>query len=250
VSNNPGGGTRFAIHIPSTVFRERVLIADVGGALCALPARDVEAVVPIGDGMVESVGSTPLLRYRGEGIPFLPMPLFRGDADSKRAAIVMHSGRRWAISLPELVGDVSRCARRSTPRCPTARSPRRHLDDGRLVWWSASTLLSNPRQVAHLCAYRPTAAGAGCWSSTTRRSCATCSASCRASGSRSAPRRRRRRVAELRRPSGRPDRVRRRDAGDGWLRVAAPAARPRRPRPVSDATTMYGLVALRAPDSM
>ena len=45
VSSKPGAGTRFAIHIPSTVFRERVLIADVGGALCALPARDVEAAI-------------------------------------------------------------------------------------------------------------------------------------------------------------------------------------------------------------
>src|SRR5262249_38422082 len=52
VSSTTGAGTRFAIHIPSTIFRERVLIADVGGALCALPAREVEAVVPIGTQMV------------------------------------------------------------------------------------------------------------------------------------------------------------------------------------------------------
>ena len=43
MASRPGAGTRFALHIPSTIFRERVLIADVGGALCALPARAVEA---------------------------------------------------------------------------------------------------------------------------------------------------------------------------------------------------------------
>ena len=88
------------------MFRERVLIADVGGALCALPAREIETIVPLAAPMVESVGPTPLLRYQGEGIPFLPLPLYRADASSTRAAIVTHDGRRWAISLPEVVGDV------------------------------------------------------------------------------------------------------------------------------------------------
>lgn len=153
VSNNPGGGTRFAIHIPSTVFRERVLIADVGGALCALPARDVEAVVPIGSGMIESVGNTALFRYRGEGIPFLPMPLFRGDADSTRAAIVMHAGRRWAISLPEVVGDIE-MLRVPVDAAVASLGPfaaSGTLDDGRLVLVvSLDALLSHPRRTAEL----------------------------------------------------------------------------------------------------
>jgi chemotaxis protein histidine kinase CheA len=153
VSNNPGGGTRFSIHIPSTVFRERVLIADVGGALCALPARDVEAVIPIGEGMLESVGATPLLRYRGEGIPFLPMPLFRGDADSTRAAIVLHGGRRWAISLPELVGDVE-LLRVPVDAAVASLGPfsaSGTLDDGRLVMVvSLDSLLTSPRRATEL----------------------------------------------------------------------------------------------------
>jgi len=153
VSNNPGGGTRFAIHIPSTVFRERVLLADVGGALCALPARDVEAVVPIAEGMVEAVGSAALLRYRGEGIPFLPMPLFRGDAESTRAAIVMHGGRRWAISLPEVVGDIE-LLRTPVDAAVASLGPfaaSGTLDDGRLVLVvSLDALLSAPRRAAEL----------------------------------------------------------------------------------------------------
>jgi chemotaxis protein histidine kinase CheA len=153
VSNNPGGGTRFAIHIPSTVFRERVLIADVGGALCALPARDVEAVVPIGGGMIESVGNTTLFRYRGEGIPFLPMPLFRGDAESTRAAIVSHGGRRWAISLPEVVGDIE-MLRVPVDAAVASLGPfaaSGTLDDGRLVLVvSLDALLSHPRRAAEL----------------------------------------------------------------------------------------------------
>ncbi|HEU4730352.1 MAG TPA: response regulator, partial [Kofleriaceae bacterium] len=153
VANNPGGGTRFAIHIPSTVFRERVLIADVGGALCALPARDVEAVVPIGGGMVESVGNTPLLRYRGEGIPFMALPLFRNDADSTRAAIVMHGGRRWAISLPDVVGDIE-LLRVPVDAAVASLGPfaaSGTLDDGRLVLVvSLDALLSHPRRAAEL----------------------------------------------------------------------------------------------------
>ena len=153
VANNPGGGTRFAIHIPSTVFRERVLIADVGGALCALPAREVEAVVPLGGAVVESVGSTPLLRYRGEGIPFLPLPLFRGGADSTRAAIVTHAGRRWAISLPNVVGDVE-MLRVPVDAAVASLGPfaaSGTLDDGRLVLVvSLAALLARPRQIADL----------------------------------------------------------------------------------------------------
>jgi two-component system chemotaxis sensor kinase CheA len=152
VTSTPGAGTRFAIHIPSTVFRERVLIADVGGALCALPAREVEAVVPIATAMLESVGASPLLRYRGEGIPFLPLPLFRGDADSKRAAIVTHAGQRWAISLPDVVGDVE-LLRVPVDAAVAALGPfaaSGTLDDGRLVLVvSLDALLSNPRQAAH-----------------------------------------------------------------------------------------------------
>jgi chemotaxis protein histidine kinase CheA len=151
VTSAPGAGTRFAIHIPSTVFRERVLIADVGGALCALPAREVEAVVPIATAMLESVGASPLLRYRGEGIPFLPLPLFRGEADSTRAAIVTHAGHRWAISLPEVVGDVE-LLRAPVDAAVAALGPfsaSGTLDDGRLVLVvSLDALLSNPRQVS------------------------------------------------------------------------------------------------------
>ena len=153
VSNNPGGGTRFALHIPSTVFRERVLIADVGGALCALPAREVEAVVPVANNMVESVGNTPLLRYQGEGLPFLPLPLFRGAADSTRAAIVTHSGRRWAISLPEVVGDVE-MLRVPVDAAVASLGPfaaSGTLDDGRLVLVvSLDALLARPRQLADI----------------------------------------------------------------------------------------------------
>jgi len=152
VASNPGGGTRFAIHIPSTVFRERVLIADVGGALCALPAREVEAVVPIGPngGSVEPVGSTPLLRYHGEGIPFLQLPLFRGGAESTRAAIVTHSGRRWAIPLPDVVGDVE-MLRAPVDAAVASLGPfaaSGTLDDGRLVLVvSLDALLSRPRPI-------------------------------------------------------------------------------------------------------
>jgi two-component system chemotaxis sensor kinase CheA len=153
VASSPGAGTRFAIHIPATVFRERVLIADVGGALCALPAREVEAVVPISAPMLESVGSYPLLRYDGEGIPFLPLPLFRGDADSTRAAIVSHAGHRWAISLPEVVGDVE-LLRVPVDAAVATLGPfaaSGTLDDGRLVLVvSLDALLSHPRQVAQL----------------------------------------------------------------------------------------------------
>jgi two-component system, chemotaxis family, sensor kinase CheA len=152
VTSAPGAGTRFAIHIPSTVFRERVLIADVGGALCALPAREVEAVVPIDSSMMEQVGASPLLRYHGQGIPFLPLPLFRADADSTRAAIVTHGGHRWAISLPEVIGDVE-LLRSPVDAAVSGLGPfaaSGTLDDGRLVLVvSLDALLSNPRQVAH-----------------------------------------------------------------------------------------------------
>jgi chemotaxis protein histidine kinase CheA len=153
VANNPGGGTRFAIHIPSSVFRERVLIADVGGALCALPARGVEAVVPVGSDMIESVGSTPLLRYHGEGLPFVPLPLFRGDAESKRAAIVTYEGRRWAVSLPDVVGDME-LLRAPVDAAVASLGPfaaSGTLDDGRLVLVvSLDALLSRPQHAAEL----------------------------------------------------------------------------------------------------
>jgi len=152
VSSTLGAGTRFAIHIPSTVFRERVLIADVGGALCALPARGVEAVITIGgDNRVEAVGNTPLLRYRGEGIPVLPLPLYRGDADAKRAAIVSHGGQRWAISLPDLVGDVE-LLRVPVDALVASLGPfaaSGTLDDGRLVLVvSLDALLLRPHHAA------------------------------------------------------------------------------------------------------
>ncbi len=153
VSNNPGGGTKFAIYIPSSVFRERVLIADVGGALCALPARGVEAVVPVASDMVESVGATPLLRYRDEGIPFVPLPMFRGDVESTRAAIVTHEGRRWAVSLPNVVGDLE-MLRVPVDAAVASLGPfaaSGTLDDGRLVLVvSLDALLSRPRQAAEI----------------------------------------------------------------------------------------------------
>jgi two-component system sensor histidine kinase and response regulator WspE len=99
------------------------------------------------------VGATPLLRYRGEGIPFLPLPLFRGDADSKRAAIVSHLGRRWAISLPDVIGDVEllRVPVDATVASLGPFAASGTLDDGRLVLVvSLDALLARPRPLTTL----------------------------------------------------------------------------------------------------
>jgi two-component system sensor histidine kinase and response regulator WspE len=118
-----------------------------------LPAREVEAIIPIGSTMVESIGTASLLRYRGEGLPFLPLPLFRGDAESTRAAIVTHAGQRWAISLPDVVGDVE-LLRVPVDAAVASLGPfaaSGTLDDGRLVLVvSLDALLSRPRQITDL----------------------------------------------------------------------------------------------------
>src|SRR6185369_10215072 len=95
--------------------------------------------------------SSSLLRYRGEGIPFLPLPLFRGDADSKRAAIVNHAGQRWAISLPDVVGDVE-LLRAPVDAAVAALGPfaaSGTLDDGLVLVVNLDALLSHPRQASH-----------------------------------------------------------------------------------------------------
>ena len=104
------------------------------------------------------MGSTALLRYRGEGIPFLPMPLFSGDAESTRAAIVTHGGRRWAISLPDVVGDIEmlRVPVDATVASLGPFAASGTLDDGRLVLVvSLDALLSHPRRAADLLEVQP-----------------------------------------------------------------------------------------------
>jgi chemotaxis protein histidine kinase CheA/CheY-like chemotaxis protein len=138
LSSELGRGTRFSLSLPTTISKERALVVDCAGALFALPSRYVVEVVKAADHPVETVAGGRAVRYREQVIPVRSISeiLAMGETEDEHWAVVVDSGgRRYAFTVPALIGEFDLVRRPIdgllAPFEYLAASAT--LDDGRLV---------------------------------------------------------------------------------------------------------------------
>lgn len=136
----PGQGTRFALTVPATFSKERMVILECQGLLYAIPSRHVLEVARAADRPVQAVPGGRAITHRGEGVPLRSLSAILGHGtaspDGEPWVLLLESGgRRHALSVPAL------CGERELLRQPTDAllAPLDHvgasalLEDGRLV---------------------------------------------------------------------------------------------------------------------
>lgn len=102
-----GQGTLFQVKVPATLSKERTLVTRCGGILYGFPAVQVQEVVRLGEAQVRDVAGGQVLSLRGETIPLRSMGRAVGHpSESEPLALLLDAGgRRWAFSIPALVGE-------------------------------------------------------------------------------------------------------------------------------------------------
>jgi chemotaxis protein histidine kinase CheA/CheY-like chemotaxis protein len=138
IESRPGVGTLFSLTVPFTVTKERSLIIAVGGGLYAFPARSVRAVLGSHELPPPSKERHALFRYRNESIPIVPLARaleLPADTPDTAGIIVDIGGRSFALTVPNVVGDVELIRRPADALLGslTGVAATALLDDGRLV---------------------------------------------------------------------------------------------------------------------
>jgi two-component system chemotaxis sensor kinase CheA/two-component system sensor histidine kinase and response regulator WspE len=135
--STPGQGTSITMSIPTSLSIERALVVECGGALYGFPARYVQEVLRTREHVVEPVVGGQMLRYRELALPLrsLSTVLSRPAEDEPWALIISAGDRRWALTVPSLLGE-HELVRQPIDRLLGALEhlgASATLDDGRLV---------------------------------------------------------------------------------------------------------------------
>jgi two-component system chemotaxis sensor kinase CheA len=137
VESWPGLGTRFQLHVPFAITKERMLVVEAADLLLGIPTRLIRTVVEL-DRIEEGKRRADVLKYRDEILPLRSLAAVLGLARTEETvALVMDvGGRHWAIAIPRALGerDLIRTPAdplllRTSPIGATAL-----LEDGRLVF--------------------------------------------------------------------------------------------------------------------
>jgi two-component system chemotaxis sensor kinase CheA len=146
VSSEPGRGARFSLRVPATISRETVIVIELGGTLWGLPSRRVGPVVALG----REVGRTPTINVDGKIVPLLSLARLLGiggEIESRVAICCSHSGRRYALASPKVLGEFELFRRPMGPVLSAVglATASAVMDDGRLVLLLEPTTLLGQR---------------------------------------------------------------------------------------------------------
>jgi two-component system chemotaxis sensor kinase CheA len=146
VSSGPGRGARFSLRVPATISRETVIVIELGGTLWGLPSRRVGPVVALG----REVGRTPTINVDGKIVPLLSLARLLGiggEIESRVAICCSHSGRRYALASPKVLGEFELFRRPMGPVLSAVglATASAVMDDGRLVLLLEPTTLLGQR---------------------------------------------------------------------------------------------------------
>ena len=133
-----GRGTTFALRVPATISRERILVFPVGKAIFGLPSRSVVAVVPIDSANVRDVAGGRSLHHMGEHLSMQSLAATLGfdiEDEERHALVVDLFGHRRAYSLTNVLGEQELVRRPADAavRSLGSVSASATLDDGQLV---------------------------------------------------------------------------------------------------------------------
>lgn len=138
VESTPKLGTTFSLWVPSAMTRERMIVLAIGEALFGIPSRSVRSIVRLADARVEVVSGGRALFEEDTAVPLRSLARCLGidsDAEEPSALVLELSGRTWATSVPEILGerDLVRRPVDAPPGSIRSVGASALLDDGRLV---------------------------------------------------------------------------------------------------------------------
>lgn len=129
-----GRGTRFDLRIPATISRETVVVIELGGTLWGLPSRRVGPVVALDD----AARASATIIVDAEHLPLLSLARLLGvtaEIDTHVAICCVHTGRRYALASPAVLGEFELFRRPMGPLLAGigVSAASSVMDDGRLV---------------------------------------------------------------------------------------------------------------------
>ena len=131
-----GRGAKMSLSVPVAIGTERVLVFECGAGLYGLPSRQVREVVPLVGDSVLAVAGGRALKHGEETLPLRSLSAALGVAGgTETRAIIIDSGRRWAMAIPRMLGEYELVRRPADAAVASFGhiSASMLLDDGRLV---------------------------------------------------------------------------------------------------------------------
>lgn len=138
LETSPGRGTRFALFVPFTITKERLLVVDLDGVLYGLPARIVRSVVGAESLPDPESERADVLRYHDRHLPLrsLAEALGQTSGGPEPLALVLELlGRSYAVRVPRIFGERELIRRPAEPLLSKLGGigASSLLEDGRLV---------------------------------------------------------------------------------------------------------------------
>jgi chemotaxis protein histidine kinase CheA len=136
INTEIGRGTRFSLHVPFAMTRERLLIVEVLDTLYALPSRVVRGVHEINTD--DPYATSQVLTYESEPLPLrsLSRALGLSNPHPENVALILEiAGRRYGLGVPKVLGERELIRRPAEPLLAGAGviGASAVLEDGRLV---------------------------------------------------------------------------------------------------------------------
>jgi len=138
VESETGRGTTFALAVPASITRERILVFALGDALFGVPSRQATAVMALDPSALGEVAGGRMFRHAGASYPLQSLALTLGfpqDRDEGHVVLLEVFGERRAYTLAKLCGE-HEVVRRPVDDVLLAMGTiggSATLDDGRLV---------------------------------------------------------------------------------------------------------------------
>jgi len=107
VESTDGNGTKVTIVVPTVRDLQRVLIVNSGGMRWGIPEAVIDAMLPIEDAEIKSVGDRDVVTINGTEMPLAPIAGVVGATDGRRPEQVValsHRAGTAAVSVNEVLG--------------------------------------------------------------------------------------------------------------------------------------------------
>ncbi len=107
LESQEGAGTTVTLVVPTVRDLQRVLIVDSGGMKWGIPEAVIDAILPIAEATIQSVGDRQLLNFEGNEIPLAPIANVVGATDTRSPVQVValaHRAGSAAVSVNEVLG--------------------------------------------------------------------------------------------------------------------------------------------------
>ncbi len=107
IESTEGRGTTVTLVVPTVRDLQRVLIVDSGGTRWGIPEAVIDAMIPIEDAVIKSVGDRETVSIEGTEVPLAPIASVVGATDGRppvQVVALSHRAGNAAITVNEVFG--------------------------------------------------------------------------------------------------------------------------------------------------